>query len=89
MNSHRNPMSGVKQETRFIVKMANAFKGFNWARYYTGDGQHLEISVKPEVKKQYRAQKVALWRCFVPRQVGVSCNSKVHEMCELKIEERR
>uniref|UniRef100_H2YJH1 Carboxylesterase type B domain-containing protein n=1 Tax=Ciona savignyi TaxID=51511 RepID=H2YJH1_CIOSA len=70
-----DPGKGKKQQTRFITEKANCFENVVWPQYEEAGRQHLKISTSPEVGSHYRAQKVELWRSFLPSLSGVSRSS--------------
>nr|XP_018668128.1 neuroligin-4, X-linked isoform X2 [Ciona intestinalis] len=67
-----DPGIGKKQQTQFITGKANSFEKIVWPEYTIDTRQHLKICTTPEVSDHYRAQKVELWRSFLPSLSGVS-----------------
>uniref|UniRef100_A0A8C5SZX5 Uncharacterized protein n=1 Tax=Laticauda laticaudata TaxID=8630 RepID=A0A8C5SZX5_LATLA len=63
---HRDPNHPVPQDTKFIHTKPNRFEEVVWTKFNTKDKQYLHIGLKPRVRDNYRANKVAFWLELVP-----------------------
>ncbi|XP_069500518.1 neuroligin-2 isoform X1 [Ambystoma mexicanum] len=61
-----DPNQPVPQDTKFIHTKPNRFEEVVWTKFNTKDKQYLHIGLKPRVKDNYRANKVAFWLELVP-----------------------
>ncbi|KAG7259439.1 hypothetical protein CRUP_002061 [Coryphaenoides rupestris] len=64
--SHRDPNLPVPQDTKFIHTKPNRFEEVIWTKFNSKDKQYLHIGLKPRVRDNYRANKVAFWLELVP-----------------------
>ena len=63
---HRDPNLPVPQDTKFIHTKPNRFEEVIWTKFNSKDKQYLHIGLKPRVRDNYRANKVAFWLELVP-----------------------
>lgn len=56
----------VPQDTTFIHTKPNRFEEVIWTKFSSKDKQYLHIGLKPRVRDNYRANKVAFWLELVP-----------------------
>nr|XP_020456207.1 neuroligin-2-like isoform X1 [Monopterus albus]XP_020456209.1 neuroligin-2-like isoform X1 [Monopterus albus]XP_020456210.1 neuroligin-2-like isoform X1 [Monopterus albus] len=61
-----DPNLPVPQDTTFIHTKPNRFEEVIWTKFSTKDKQYLHIGLKPRVRDNYRANKVAFWLELVP-----------------------
>ncbi|XP_058036468.1 neuroligin-2 [Ahaetulla prasina] len=61
-----DPNQPVPQDTKFIHTKPNRFEEVVWTKFNTKDKQYLHIGLKPRVRDNYRANKVAFWLELVP-----------------------
>ncbi|XP_029924788.1 neuroligin-2b [Myripristis murdjan] len=61
-----DPNLPVPQDTKFIHTKPNRFEEVIWTRFSSKDKQYLHIGLKPRVRDNYRANKVAFWLELVP-----------------------
>ncbi|KAJ8408929.1 hypothetical protein AAFF_G00247470 [Aldrovandia affinis] len=61
-----DPNLPVPQDTKFIHTKPNRFEEVIWTKFNTKDKQYLHIGLKPRVRDNYRANKVAFWLELVP-----------------------
>ncbi|XP_061596022.1 neuroligin-2b isoform X2 [Cololabis saira] len=61
-----DPNSPVPQDTTFIHTKPNRFEEVIWTKFSSKDKQYLHIGLKPRVRDNYRANKVAFWLELVP-----------------------
>uniref|UniRef100_A0A8C6KBP8 Neuroligin 2a n=1 Tax=Nothobranchius furzeri TaxID=105023 RepID=A0A8C6KBP8_NOTFU len=61
-----DPNLPVPQDTKFIHTKPNRFEEVIWTKFNPKDKQYLHIGLKPRVKDNYRANKVAFWLELVP-----------------------
>ncbi|XP_038624505.1 neuroligin-2 [Tachyglossus aculeatus] len=61
-----DPNQPVPQDTKFIHTKPNRFEEVVWAKFNSKDKQYLHIGLKPRVRDNYRANKVAFWLELVP-----------------------
>ncbi|XP_046905299.1 neuroligin-2a, partial [Hypomesus transpacificus] len=61
-----DPNLPVPQDTKFIHTKPNRFEEVIWTKFNSKDKQYLHIGLKPRVKDNYRANKVAFWLELVP-----------------------
>lgn len=64
--STRDPNLPVPQDTKFIHTKPNRFEEVIWTKFNSKDKQYLHIGLKPRVRDNYRANKVAFWLELVP-----------------------
>lgn len=64
--SFRDPNIPVPQDTKFIHTKPNRFEEVVWTKFSSKDKQYLHIGLKPRVRDNYRANKVAFWLELVP-----------------------
>lgn len=64
--SFRDPNVPVPQDTKFIHTKPNRFEEVVWTKFSSKDKQYLHIGLKPRVRDNYRANKVAFWLELVP-----------------------
>lgn len=64
--SYRDPNLPVPQDTTFIHTKPNRFEEVIWTKFSSKDKQYLHIGLKPRVRDNYRANKVAFWLELVP-----------------------
>lgn len=64
--SSRDPNIPVPQDTKFIHTKPNRFEEVVWTKFSSKDKQYLHIGLKPRVRDNYRANKVAFWLELVP-----------------------
>ena len=64
--SPRDPNLPVPQDTTFIHTKPNRFEEVIWTKFSSKDKQYLHIGLKPRVRDNYRANKVAFWLELVP-----------------------
>lgn len=62
----RDPNIPVPQDTKFIHTKPNRFEEVVWTKFSSKDKQYLHIGLKPRVRDNYRANKVAFWLELVP-----------------------
>lgn len=62
----RDPNLPVPQDTTFIHTKPNRFEEVIWTKFSSKDKQYLHIGLKPRVRDNYRANKVAFWLELVP-----------------------
>ncbi|XP_076738379.1 neuroligin-2-like [Maylandia zebra] len=62
----RDPNLPVPQDTKFIHTKPNRFEEVIWTKFNWKDKQYLHIGLKPRVRDNYRANKVAFWLELVP-----------------------
>ena len=62
----RDPNLPVPQDTKFIHTKPNRFEEVIWTKFSSKDKQYLHIGLKPRVRDNYRANKVAFWLELVP-----------------------
>lgn len=62
----RDPNIPVPQDTKFIHTKPNRFEEVVWSKFSSKDKQYLHIGLKPRVRDNYRANKVAFWLELVP-----------------------
>ncbi|XP_029030430.1 neuroligin-2b isoform X2 [Betta splendens] len=71
-----DPNLPVPQDTTFIHTKPNRFEEVIWTKFSSKDKQYLHIGLKPRVRDNYRANKVAFWLELVPHlhilQVSIS-----------------
>ena len=65
-SSNRDPNLPVPQDTKFIHTKPNRFEEVIWTKFNSKDKQYLHIGLKPRVRDNYRANKVAFWLELVP-----------------------
>lgn len=63
---HRDPNLPVPQDTTFIHTKPNRFEEVIWTKFSSKDKHYLHIGLKPRVRDNYRANKVAFWLELVP-----------------------
>ncbi|KAG5853315.1 hypothetical protein ANANG_G00071870 [Anguilla anguilla] len=56
-----DPNLPVPQDTKFIHTKPNRFEEVIWTKFNSKDKQYLHIGLKPRVRDNYRANKVAFW----------------------------
>uniref|UniRef100_A0A8C7RDL4 Neuroligin 2b n=1 Tax=Oncorhynchus mykiss TaxID=8022 RepID=A0A8C7RDL4_ONCMY len=61
-----DPNLPVPQDTKFIHTKPNRFEEVIWTKFSSKDKQYLHIGLKPRVRDNYRANKVAFWLELVP-----------------------
>uniref|UniRef100_A0A8D3BAQ4 Neuroligin 2b n=1 Tax=Scophthalmus maximus TaxID=52904 RepID=A0A8D3BAQ4_SCOMX len=61
-----DPNLPVPQDTTFIHTKPNRFEEVIWTKFSSKDKQYLHIGLKPRVRDNYRANKVAFWLELVP-----------------------
>uniref|UniRef100_A0A4W4G7P9 Carboxylesterase type B domain-containing protein n=1 Tax=Electrophorus electricus TaxID=8005 RepID=A0A4W4G7P9_ELEEL len=61
-----DPNIPVPQDTKFIHTKPNRFEEVIWPKFSSKDKQYLHIGLKPRVRDNYRANKVAFWLELVP-----------------------
>ncbi|KAM4545766.1 neuroligin-2b isoform 1-T3 [Odontesthes bonariensis] len=61
-----DPNLPVPQDTTFIHTKPNRFEEVIWTKFMSKDKQYLHIGLKPRVRDNYRANKVAFWLELVP-----------------------
>ncbi|KAM9332075.1 neuroligin-2b [Pholidichthys leucotaenia] len=61
-----DPNQPVPQDTTFIHTKPNRFEEVFWNKFSSKDKQYLHIGLKPRVRDNYRANKVAFWLELVP-----------------------
>ncbi|XP_073429029.1 neuroligin-2 isoform X1 [Dendrobates tinctorius] len=61
-----DPNQPVPQDTKFIHTKPNRFEEMVWTKFNPKEKQYLHIGLKPRVKDNYRANKVAFWLELVP-----------------------
>ncbi|XP_068785631.1 neuroligin-2 isoform X2 [Struthio camelus] len=61
-----DPNQPVPQDTKFIHTKPNRFEEVVWTKFNSKDKQYLHIGLKPRVRDNYRANKVAFWLELVP-----------------------
>ncbi|KAF5889723.1 PERQ amino acid-rich with GYF domain-containing protein 1-like, partial [Clarias magur] len=61
-----DPNIPVPQDTKFIHTKPNRFEEVVWTKFSSKDKQYLHIGLKPRVRDNYRANKVAFWLELVP-----------------------
>ncbi|XP_024657418.1 neuroligin-2-like [Maylandia zebra] len=61
-----DPNLPVPQDTKFIHTKPNRFEEVIWTKFNWKDKQYLHIGLKPRVRDNYRANKVAFWLELVP-----------------------
>ncbi|XP_076025198.1 neuroligin-2b [Genypterus blacodes] len=61
-----DPNLPVPQDTKFIHTKPNRFEEVVWTKFSSKDKQYLHIGLKPRVRDNYRANKVAFWLELVP-----------------------
>ncbi|XP_036002597.1 neuroligin-2a isoform X1 [Fundulus heteroclitus] len=61
-----DPNLPVPQDTKFIHTKPNRFEEVIWTKFTPKDKQYLHIGLKPRVRDNYRANKVAFWLELVP-----------------------
>lgn len=66
LSSTRDPNLPVPQDTKFIHTKPNRFEEVIWTKFNSKDKQYLHIGLKPRVRDNYRANKVAFWLELVP-----------------------
>uniref|UniRef100_A0A672LLB5 Neuroligin 2a n=1 Tax=Sinocyclocheilus grahami TaxID=75366 RepID=A0A672LLB5_SINGR len=62
----RDPNLPVPQDTKFIHTKPNRFEEVIWTKFNSKDKQYLHIGLKPRIRDNYRANKVAFWLELVP-----------------------
>ncbi|XP_075439029.1 neuroligin-2-like, partial [Ascaphus truei] len=62
----RDPNQPVPQDTKFIHTKPNRFEEVVWTKFNPKEKQYLHIGLKPRVRDNYRANKVAFWLELVP-----------------------
>ncbi|XP_072302632.1 neuroligin-2b isoform X1 [Eucyclogobius newberryi] len=66
-----DPNLPVPQDTTFIHTKPNRFEEVIWTKFSSKDKQYLHIGLKPRVRDNYRANKVAFWLELVPHLHGL------------------
>ncbi|XP_066537283.1 neuroligin-2-like [Hoplias malabaricus] len=61
-----DPNLPVPQDTKFIHTKPNRFEEVIWAKFNSKDKEYLHIGLKPRIRDNYRANKVAFWLELVP-----------------------
>ncbi|KAG2467735.1 NLGNX protein, partial [Polypterus senegalus] len=61
-----DPNLPVPQDTKFIHTKPNRFEEVIWTKFNSKEKQYLHIGLKPRVRDNYRANKVAFWLELVP-----------------------
>ncbi|XP_043932956.1 neuroligin-2 [Protopterus annectens] len=61
-----DPNQPVPQDTKFIHTKPNRFEEVIWSKFNSKEKQYLHIGLKPRVRDNYRANKVAFWLELVP-----------------------
>ncbi|XP_057395362.1 neuroligin-2-like isoform X2 [Balaenoptera acutorostrata] len=61
-----DPNQPVPQDTKFIHTKPNRFEEVVWSKFNSKEKQYLHIGLKPRVRDNYRANKVAFWLELVP-----------------------
>uniref|UniRef100_G1MCV3 Neuroligin 2 n=1 Tax=Ailuropoda melanoleuca TaxID=9646 RepID=G1MCV3_AILME len=61
-----DPNHPVPQDTKFIHTKPNRFEEVVWSKFNSKEKQYLHIGLKPRVRDNYRANKVAFWLELVP-----------------------
>uniref|UniRef100_A0A8C5NFG1 Neuroligin-2-like n=1 Tax=Gouania willdenowi TaxID=441366 RepID=A0A8C5NFG1_GOUWI len=61
-----DPNQPIPQDTTFIHTKPNRFEEVFWTKFTSKDKQYLHIGLKPRVRENYRANKVAFWLELVP-----------------------
>ncbi|XP_018428648.1 PREDICTED: neuroligin-2 isoform X4 [Nanorana parkeri] len=61
-----DPNHPVPQDTKFIHTKPNRFEEVVWTKFNPKEKQYLHIGLKPRVRDNYRANKVAFWLELVP-----------------------
>ncbi|XP_063786767.1 neuroligin-2 isoform X2 [Pseudophryne corroboree] len=61
-----DPNQPVPQDTKFIHTKPNRFEEVVWTKFNPKEKQYLHIGLKPRVRDNYRANKVAFWLELVP-----------------------
>lgn len=64
--AHSDPNQPVPQDTKFIHTKPNRFEEVVWSKFNSKEKQYLHIGLKPRVRDNYRANKVAFWLELVP-----------------------
>lgn len=64
--THSDPNQPVPQDTKFIHTKPNRFEEVVWSKFNSKEKQYLHIGLKPRVRDNYRANKVAFWLELVP-----------------------
>ncbi|KAG7257989.1 hypothetical protein CRUP_023187 [Coryphaenoides rupestris] len=59
-------------DTKFIHTKPNRFEEVIWTKFSSKDKQYLHIGLKPRVRDNYRANKVAFWLELVPHLHSLS-----------------
>uniref|UniRef100_A0A8C6ULI9 Neuroligin 2b n=1 Tax=Neogobius melanostomus TaxID=47308 RepID=A0A8C6ULI9_9GOBI len=59
------------RDTTFIHTKPNRFEEVIWTKFSSKDKQYLHIGLKPRVRDNYRANKVAFWLELVPHLHGL------------------
>ncbi|CAL8308733.1 unnamed protein product [Gadus morhua 'NCC'] len=67
-----DPNLPVPQDTKFIHTKPNRFEEVIWSKFSSKDKQYLHIGLKPRVRDNYRANKVAFWLELVPHLHSLS-----------------
>nr|XP_006005750.1 PREDICTED: acetylcholinesterase [Latimeria chalumnae] len=61
-----DPNQPVPQDTKFIHTKPNRFEEVVWTKFNSKEKQYLHIGLKPRIRDNYRANKVAFWLELVP-----------------------
>uniref|UniRef100_A0A8C6AGY9 Carboxylesterase type B domain-containing protein n=1 Tax=Monodon monoceros TaxID=40151 RepID=A0A8C6AGY9_MONMO len=61
-----DPNQPVPQDTKFMHTKPNRFEEVVWSKFNSKEKQYLHIGLKPRVRANYRANKVAFWLELVP-----------------------
>ncbi|XP_057395373.1 neuroligin-2 isoform X2 [Balaenoptera acutorostrata] len=61
-----DPNQPVPQDTKFIHTKPNRFEEVVWSKFNSKEKQYLHIGLKPRVRDNYHANKVAFWLELVP-----------------------
>ncbi|KAJ8275423.1 hypothetical protein COCON_G00071750 [Conger conger] len=72
-----DPNQPVPQDTKFIHTKPNRFEEVVWTKFSSKEKQYLHIGLKPRVRDNYRANKVAFWLELVPHL------HSLHQDCHL------
>ncbi|XP_068188024.1 neuroligin-2b isoform X1 [Antennarius striatus] len=70
-----DPNLPVPQDTTFIHTKPNRFEEVIWTKFSSKDKQYLHIGLKPRVRDNYRANKVAFWLELVPHLHSLNKNT--------------
>ncbi|XP_037691097.1 neuroligin-2-like [Choloepus didactylus] len=60
------PYNRAPQDTKFIHTKPNCFEEVVWSKFNSKEKQYLHIGLKPHMRDNYPANKVAFWLELVP-----------------------